>query len=146
LEASSADPPMKPYLGLRLSSGGSGSRVRNVMADGPAYAAGILAGDEILTLDRRRLRPGDIEERLARRQPGDTITLHLLRREELLWFEIELAGRPDGKWSIRRVEEPTELQKAVHSDWLGHPWDSLPPAQSAGEERKTRETLSGKDS
>jgi len=124
VEAPPVEPPLKPYLGLRLGPGGSGCRVRNVLADGPAYAAGILAGDEILTLERRRLRPGDLEERLARSQPGDTVTLHLLRRDELLRFEIELDGRPDGKWAIRRVEAPTELQKAVHADWLGQPWDA----------------------
>ncbi len=128
-EAAAQKIPLKAYLGLRLGSGGSGSIVRNVLADGPAYTAGVLAGDEILTLDKRRLNSGSLDKRLKRMEPGATVTLHLLRRDELMEFHIELAGVPEGKWSIRRVKQATDQQKAVYAGWLGHPWEVAKAAE-----------------
>jgi len=120
--SSSQKVTLKASLGLRLRSAGGGAIVQSVFSDGPAYKAGILAGDEILTLNRRRLRSGRLDKRLERMQPGDLVTLHLLRRDELLEIEVFLAGKPDGSWSVKRVDEPTDSQKAVYADWLGHPW------------------------
>ncbi|MEM7305362.1 MAG: PDZ domain-containing protein [Planctomycetota bacterium] len=117
-----AEPPVRPYLGLRLRSGGSGCTVSAVLADGPAYDAGVLAGDEILTLNGRRLRSGELDKRIKRLEPGTTVTLHLLRRDELQVVEVELAGVPDGKWKLRRVKEPTDAQKAGYASWIGHDW------------------------
>ena len=32
------------------------------------------------------------------------------------------AARPDIKWTVKRVKEPTEGQKAVYESWLGQAW------------------------
>jgi predicted metalloprotease with PDZ domain len=76
------DPPMKAYLGLRLTERGGRAVVRTVLTDGPAWKAGLVVDDEIVALDSLRLTASDLDERLERYEPGDRITLHLLRRDE----------------------------------------------------------------
>ena len=114
--------PLKAYIGLRLSGGGSGSTVSAVYSDGPAYPAGVLVGDEVIALDGRRLRSGDLDKRLEDLDPGASVTLHLMRRDELFPLEVTLAGIPAGKWTLKRVEEPSEAQRATYASWIGQPW------------------------
>ncbi|MFT5289142.1 MAG: putative metalloprotease with PDZ domain [Planctomycetota bacterium] len=114
--------PMRAYLGLKLGGGGSGSRVSGFRADGPAYTSGLMLGDEILTLNERRLRPGDVTERIAEFEPGDVIKLHYLRDDTLRVMEVVLGGVPDGSWKVRRLEDPTDLQKELYQTWIGHIW------------------------
>jgi len=114
--------PLKPYLGLNLSGGGSGSTVRSLLSDGPAFASGLLVGDEILTLNGKRLRPGDLDEVLEGLKPGDSVKIHYLRDDELRVLEIELTGVPDGRWKVSRVEDPTASQKQAYAAWVGHDW------------------------
>ncbi len=128
-EAEDEDGPLetKAYLGLRMN----GARVGAVLADGPAYAAGVLPGDEIVALNGRR--PGDMDKRLKRLEPGDTVTLHLFRRDELLVLEVVLGGVPAAKWTVRRVKEPTGAQKAAYEAWLGQPWPEKKTEEKAPE-------------
>jgi predicted metalloprotease with PDZ domain len=126
--------PTKAYLGLSLGEGGSGARVRRVSSDGPAYAAGLVAGDEILTMDGRRLRPGDLEERLERRQPGDRVRFHFLRRDRLEVLAVVLGATADGEWKLRRVEQPSDAQRAAYESWCGREWPAEEDPEDAGEE------------
>ena len=138
-----AEPKLKAYLGLRLSSGGSGSNVSRVHSDGPAYSAGILPGDEIIAMNGRRLRSGDLDKRLKRLEPGQTVTLHLLREDDFMEVRIALNGVPDGSWSLRRVKDPSEAQMDAYSDWIGQPWPGRKQAEEAeAETLKDIEALS----
>ncbi len=114
--------PMKADLGLRLRSGGSGCFVSGVRSDGTAYSAGLVVGDEIVAVDGKRLRSGDLAARLKRREIGDLLVFTLLRHEHLLELEVEIGSIPDGKWQIKRVAEPTEEQKQAYASWTGHAW------------------------
>lgn len=107
----------RAYLGVSLAEDEL-PRVRSVRADGPAYAAGVMAGDLLVAMDGVRLR-GNLADRLKAYQPGDVITLSLFRRDELRTLQVTLAGEPDGTWKVRRVAEPTEHQEAVYASWLG---------------------------
>ena len=57
------------YLGLNLK----GNIVATVLSDGPAYQAGVMAGDEILSIDKRRLSAGTLIDRLEELDPGQEI-------------------------------------------------------------------------
>ncbi len=133
---------MKAYLGLNLSDGGSiaapaGSAssaatlppapsgkttVTSVLSDGPAFAEGVLPGDEILALDGRRLTAANLDARLRTLKPGQRITLTTFRRDELRTTVITLTAKPDGRWSLRKVANPTDSQKASYESWLGQKW------------------------
>lgn len=137
-----APPKMKAYLGLNLSDGGAvaaptgaaGSAatppptpagkttVTAVLSDGPAFLAGVLPGDEIIALDNHRLTAANLDARLRTLKPGQTITLTTFRRDQLREVSITLTGKPDGKWSLRKVREPSDAQKAAYESWLGQAW------------------------
>jgi len=114
----------KAYLGMNVNDTGGRAVVSNVLSDGPAYAAGIAAGDEVLAIHGRKLGGGggDLAERLKQFKPGDSIEVTLFRHDQLRSVKLTLAGKPDGKWKLRRVKEPTDEQKAAWQSWLGQPW------------------------
>ncbi|MCH7601321.1 MAG: M61 family metallopeptidase [Planctomycetes bacterium] len=126
------EPKMKAYIGMRLSSVGGKTTVRSVRSDGPAYLGGVISGDEILAMDGRRLASGDLDKRLKKMEPGDAVALHLMRRDELKIIELILAGKPDGKWTLQRVKEPTDQQKVAYESWLQQDWPE--PKEKAEED------------
>jgi predicted metalloprotease with PDZ domain len=110
------------YLGLKLTDQDGRAMVSSVLSDGPAYQAGVLAGDEVLALDGRRLNAGDLSDRLKKLKPGELIALTLFRRDELRTISITLAQQPNGSWKVRRAKEPTEQQKLAYAGWLKQSW------------------------
>ncbi|MFQ5413607.1 MAG: M61 family metallopeptidase, partial [Phycisphaerae bacterium] len=134
-KANDNEPRTKAYLGLRLSDRGGKTNVRSVSADGPAYRAGVIVGDEIVALDGRRLPAGELDDRLKRFDPGDTVRLTIFRRDMLRTIEVVLAGRPDGNWRVRRIDEPTELQRTTYASWLQQPW---PEPSTTRDDKETR--------
>jgi len=109
----------EPWIGLRLS----GTEVRSARADGPAYAAGLINGDEIVAIDGRRFRAGGMDDVLARHEPGDTVEVTFFRRGVLRSLAVEVSTDPAAGWTLRKVEEPTAEQIAAFESWLGQPWD-----------------------
>lgn len=109
------------YLGLRLQ-GGDRPTVSALLADGPAYASGLLVGDEVLALNGHRLRAGDYDKLLRRVKPGDRVRIDYFRRDTLRSVDIVATARPAGTWSVRRVENPSAAQRAAYESWLGKAW------------------------
>ncbi len=134
LELEEGAVPVKPYLGLRLSSEGSGSGIRSLMVDAPVWESGLVVGDELIALDGKRLTPGSLDDLLEGKQPGDTVTVHYLREDELRTIEIALGGQPAGKWVIEHVEEPTDAQKEAYRSWCGAWWPGDEPEEEADAE------------
>lgn len=116
------EPSERAYLGLRLQSQSGLAAVRTSFADGPAREAGLIPGDLIVALNDRKLGSGDLDKRLKDFEPGDTIKIDYFRRDELREVHITLAAKPDAKWTVSRVEEPTDFQKAVYESWLDQTW------------------------
>jgi len=111
-----------PYAGLNLTDRTGGAVVRSVSSEGPAYAAGVVAGDEIVAVNGRRVSALQFDEWIGLLQPGDAVTLHVIRRDELRTVSFKLAGKPNGKWKLSRVKDPTPLQKAAYQSWLHQEW------------------------
>lgn len=110
-----------PWLGVNLKSG---CRVALVLDDSPAAAAGVSPGDEIVALDRRRVRSeSDLKKRLRVRTADEGMVLTVFRRGYQREIAVELAPSPAQRYEIAAVAEPTDDQRAVHSAWLGgeHP-------------------------
>src|SRR5262249_33816745 len=110
------------YAGLSLADGNGCAVVRSVLSDGPAYAAGVLSGDEIVAANGRRVSAGQFDEWIGLLQPGDAVTLHVIRRDELRTVSFNLAGKPNGRWKVSRVKDPTDSQKAAYQSWLYQEW------------------------
>lgn len=102
-------PQLARKLGLDTSFGGL---VSDVVEDGPAAEAGIEGGDDKLTFQAARYRvggdvildidgqkivgPDDLAKVIADHEPGDTVTVTILRDGERKEVELTLGERPDG--------------------------------------------------
>jgi 2-alkenal reductase len=104
--------PLYPQLARKLGLDTDfGSLVSEVAAGGPAAEAGIKGGDEKLTFQAGRyrvggdvildidgekiVRPDDLAEVVADRQPGDTVTVTVLRDGQRKDIQLTLGKRPD---------------------------------------------------
>src|SRR5207237_6355843 len=120
IQAEKKDDPImqSPYAGLILTDRNGGAVVRSVLSDGPAYAAGVEFGDEIVAVNDRRVSATQFDEWIRLLQPADAVTLHIIRRDELRTVSFRLAGRPNGRWKVSRMKNPTDSQKAAYRSWL----------------------------
>ena len=101
-------PQLARKLGLDTTFGGL---VSEVVSDGPAEEAGLRGGDDKLRFqaaqyltggdvilqveDRDIVRPDDLAEVIATHDPGDEVTLTILRDDERKQVELTLGERPD---------------------------------------------------
>jgi predicted metalloprotease with PDZ domain len=115
------------WLGIRTKNEHGHFKVTHVLANGPAYAAGIYAGDELLALDGFRLDEGKLKARLAEHSAGDTVTFSLFRRDELLHVPVRLAAAPADKLALVPREDATPGQRRIYEGWIGS-WPE--PAES----------------
>lgn len=114
--------PEPAYTGLRLRDADGLAVVTTVLSDGPAYAAGVNADDQIIALNGRRLRAGELEARLKKIRPGDPVRLTLFRADELREVEFRAGEKSPARWTLKPVKEPSDLQRAVYESWLGRAW------------------------
>lgn len=118
-----ADNRVPAYIGLRLRDADGLPVVTAVLADGPAYLAGLNADDQVVALNGRKLAAGDLETRLKLIKPGDKVRVTFLRGEMLREVEFAAAEPRPVSWTVKQVKEPTAEQRAVYESWLGQPWE-----------------------
>lgn len=92
------DNPEKPVLGIvmGLPRGSKGVPVEAVAPSSPSAAAGVRAGDIIKSMDGSEVSDGKrLEQMLVKREPGDKVTLRLLRDRKEIEVEVVLARLGD---------------------------------------------------
>ena len=104
-----------PALGARIGSDGESVKLTTVYDDGPAQQAGLSAGDILIALDGLRVTPKTLDTLLARKQPGNSITVHAFRRDELMKFDLTLGANDNTTARLRQTPAPNALRRA----WLG---------------------------
>ncbi|MGB7543346.1 MAG: PDZ domain-containing protein [Burkholderiales bacterium] len=77
-------------LGIRTRTEGKDIAVTHVLEGGAALEAGLAAGDVIVAVDGLRIGQGGLDAMLAQRRPGERVTLHAFRRDQLQSFEVRL--------------------------------------------------------
>ncbi len=119
-----ARPPRETrgYLGLNVVAGTAGAKVRSVLEDGPAFEAGVIADDEIIAMDGRRVDAGSFAQRERDLEPGQQVELTLFRRDRLMSITLESGGKPHATWSVRLAAEPTPEQVAAFEKWMDRAW------------------------
>lgn len=91
---------------------GSGLRLIHVEAGSAAQAAGLEPGDVLVGLnDQQMIHPQQLSVLIGAKQPGDTVTLRLLREGEPLQVQAQLGGkaeqpRTDGPLERRHLFVP----------------------------------------
>jgi M6 family metalloprotease-like protein len=111
----------RAVLGVQLAEDnkGDGIMVDQVVANSPAAKAGLEKGDIILKIEGVALKDqaalGDI---LARKSPGDTVTLTLRLKNKVVDLKVTLAGEQRGRGGRGRggwdTRVPTYWKKDVY--------------------------------
>jgi len=84
-EASATDPPS---LGIWTTTRGSDLLIKTAIEGGAAMRAGLHAGDVLVSIDHLRVNEHNWARMLRRKRPGDRVTIHIFRHEELRAFEV----------------------------------------------------------
>jgi predicted metalloprotease with PDZ domain len=111
--------PNTNWLGITTRSEQGRLKVVSVRSDGPAYAAGIYANDEIIALDGWRIDTERLDARLSERPPGSSVRLVLFRREQLHEIDVVVTAAPPDRVAIVAIEAPTIEQHALRRQWIG---------------------------
>jgi predicted metalloprotease with PDZ domain len=107
------------WFGLSTEQIGERLLVRHVQAGGPAHAAGLSAGDQLLALDGERLDASRLQTVLARLALDRDAQLHVFRRDDLLRLRIRPVRTPrDTAW-LSLDDEADAASLARRQDWLG---------------------------
>jgi predicted metalloprotease with PDZ domain len=111
-----------PYLGIATGGEDGRVRVRSVVAESPAYRAGVNAGDEIVALDGFRVSSAQLVGRIRGYALGQTVSVTLFRSDRLQTIPILLDAPEPATYTLQRVQNPTSLQRAIYERWLGVSW------------------------
>lgn len=109
----------RAVLGVRLADQDGEARLANVYDDGAAQRAGLAAGDVIVALDGLRAGRANLDALLSAYEPGETVTVHAFRRDELHVFEVSLQAPPSDTCVLRRLESADDAARRRRAAWLG---------------------------
>lgn len=113
----------KAWLGLFARDQGDRTLVRFLMAESPAYNAGLDLNDELIAVNGHRVRASELPGRIAEMRVGDAVRLTIMRNDRLREFHVKLHQNPIPTYSIQKTDKPTDLQKLIFESWLSSPWD-----------------------
>jgi putative serine protease PepD len=98
-EQSVGDPREEGYLGVGLEDrgdGGQGAVISSVEPNTPASDAGIVAGDIVLAVDDMTVDGATgLIAAIRDREPGDALTIELLRDGQRTTVDVTLVARPN---------------------------------------------------
>jgi predicted metalloprotease with PDZ domain len=112
--------PDVPSMGARLRNGmqGHGPILATVFDGGPAQKAGLSAGDVLVALDGLRVITGSPEPLLGRYRPGDTVEVHVFRRDELRLFRLRLGPPETERYRLVESRQPGTAARKLRDAWL----------------------------
>lgn len=102
-------------LGAKIGAENGFVKLQQVFDDGPAQRGGLSAGDLVVAVDGLRVPSGQLDKILARHRAGDTVPVHVFRRDELMQLDVTLAADAAPQFTLALSAEPSPLRSA----WLG---------------------------
>lgn len=100
-------------LGLKLN----GDIISVCYTGGAAQLAGLSAQDKLIAIDGLAVHSDKLETQLRIYKPGDTITVHAFRRDELMTFELTLQPKPPREVVLKLAEVEGPALKR-REEWL----------------------------
>ena len=110
-------PDRSVTLDVRTGNEGSNLRITHVLEGGAAQKAGLAAGDIVVAMDGLRVTPDNFDNQLSRCRPGETVTLHAFRRDELHVLDVTLSAAKPDAWSLSVNEDKAGAR--ARKRWLG---------------------------
>ena len=102
----------KSYLGIEVRVEGEQVFVDKVVLDGPAYQAGLNAGDEILFVDGQRFLQRQWKDSTQTMRPGASHEILLSRLGRLIEAQV-VCGRAPKKMKCIEITDQTRAQRAL---------------------------------
>ncbi|WP_296225509.1 M61 family metallopeptidase [Ralstonia sp. UBA689] len=102
-------------LGIKAGAENGFVKLQQVFDGSPAQRGGLSAGDLIVAVDGLRVPAGQLDKTLTRYSAGDTVPVHVFRRDELLQLDVMLAVDATPQFTLALASEPSPLRSA----WLG---------------------------
>lgn len=123
-----ADPAQLAEGGAAVWLGATcaGARIATVFDGGPAQAAGLSPGDELVALDGfRAATEADLRSLVGARRVGDRAVLTVFRRHRLVEVPIAIGAAPPTRYELASRPDPGPAA-ARYQKWLG---EAYPAAQ-----------------
>jgi predicted metalloprotease with PDZ domain len=108
----------RPWLGITTRNDAGRLVIAQVRRDGPASKAGFNVDDEILALDDFRVRADRLDDRLQQYRAGDTVTVLIARREQLVRLDVTLDREPARSWRLEVSPAASSQQAQQMNRWL----------------------------
>lgn len=87
--------PSPAYIGVAFEPGGDDLKVTEVPEDAPGHKAGVKVGDILVQIDSIKLKKrSDLFDYMAKKKPGDEITLQIDREGKTMTIKLKLGKRP----------------------------------------------------
>tara|TARA_B100001059_G_C17831571_1_gene585012 strand:+ start:2325 stop:4100 length:1776 start_codon:yes stop_codon:yes gene_type:complete len=102
----------KVTLGARYKNHPQGLELTQVYHDESAYEAGLSANDRIIAIDHLQVTSDNINEILDAFKPGDSVTVHAFRRDELRTLKLTWQA-PKKTSYVLSITQPEHL-----NNWL----------------------------
>jgi predicted metalloprotease with PDZ domain len=102
-------------LGVKTAAENGFVKLQQVFDGSPAQRAGLSAGDLIVAVGGLRVPAGQLDKTLTRYRAGDTVPVHVFRRDELMTLKVTLAADATPQFTLALATEPSPLRSA----WLG---------------------------
>lgn len=118
--------PVTPALGVRTADEPQGARLIQVLDGGAAQRAGLAPSDVVVALDGLRVGPETLEARLARLPAGESVPVHVFRRDELMVFEVVPGNPALDTCYLALAEAPEAVRDARREAWLRGSDDASP--------------------
>ncbi len=115
----SEDDPAPGWLGATVGVDSGRLVVREVLRTTPAWAAGVVAGDELIALDDERLDQARLTAMLQQLGEGHEGELLVSRRERLRRIPVRLGAAPAARFRIEPDPGASPLARRRRSRWLG---------------------------
>jgi serine protease Do len=111
VQIKTVDQTMADALGMKEAKG---VLVDAVVAGGAGEAAGIKAGDVILSVDGREVNaPNELQSYIATRHPGDQVTVKMFRDGKSLEKKVSLRARDEDKVTVKASDKKSEDEETV---------------------------------
>ena len=110
--------PQKAWLGATTRMDSGRLIVSEVRRLTPAYDAGLSVDDEILGIDDYRVRAEQLDLRLGDYKAGDTVSLLIARRDQLMRLDVTLGKEPGRRWQLEADPKASDAQKQHLKAWM----------------------------
>ena len=106
------------YLGATAQFQDGALAIWSVEWDSPAQHAGLMAQDQILALDGKRVSAKSLDEMLKTKKAGEQVRVLLSRRNSVREIEVALGKKMECSFKIKPVDNPSPIQAAILQEWL----------------------------